>query len=320
MRVGILSASPSGLNYSDNKRLAEEILDRGAEPVLINFRRTLVAVREYGRQLLEVSLDGSLQEVKVDVVIPRINKYVEAGVKAIDTLTSNGVPSTVTSSGVILAKNKLATMVELDKNGIPVPYTIAPTGDTPEKTKEMIKLIQPEKKSPIIIKTLRGSKGKGVNIAESHRSANAQVQTLGSEGVEYLVQEYIEPLEGTGGPSDIRIIVVDGLIVASMKRLANPNANDFDKDDDNEFRANIALGASAISYDPTLREREMALRSAEVIGARVIGFDAMHSQRGPLVTELNVNPGFAIEQYTGANVAGAIVDLAIRLAEQKHNV
>jgi len=307
MRVGILSSSPSGLRYSDNKRLAEEIVNRGAEPVLINFRRTLVAVREYGRQLLEVGLDGSLQEVKVDVVIPRINKYVEAGVKAIDTLTSNGVPTTVTSSGVILAKNKLATMVELDKNGIPVPYTIAPTGETPEITKEMIKLIQPDKKAPIVVKTLRGSKGKGVNIAESHRSANAQVQTLGSEGIEYLVQEYIEPHENQP-PSDIRIIVVDGLVVASMKRVSAS---------DDEFRANLALGGSAISYEPTLRERELALRSADAIGARVIGFDAMHSQRGPLVTELNVNPGFGIEQYTGVNVAGAIVDLALRLGERR---
>ncbi len=309
MRIGILSASPKGEHFESNARLIEEAHKAGAEATIINYKRTVAAITGYGRQLLQVTKDGSLEPVEVDVIIPRIGNDVEPGVRAIDVLTSNGIPTTAPSSAVIMAKDKFASLVQLDRGGIPVPFTVAPTGKTPNNSSKMIELIQPDRTKPMIVKSLRGSKGRGVFISESRRSVKSQVEGLASNGVDYLLQEYIEPPSTDKRASDVRIIVINGEVVAAMERTAS---------NDDEFRSNLDLGGEAHAYDPTLREREIALRSAEIIGARVVGFDGMHSYRGMLATEVNVNPGLGIEQVTGVNVAGAIIEHAIFLAEQKH--
>ncbi len=308
MRIGILSSAPSQEALHNNQRLIYEAHKRGAEATVINFRRTVATVREYGRQLLMIDDNNDLVPVEVDVIIPRIGSHVESAVRAIDLLTSNGVPTTAPSSAVRLAKDKLASLVQLDKHGVPVPYSVAPTGLTPPKSGRMIELIQPDKKQPVIVKSLRGSKGRGVFISESRRSATSQVEGLASNEVDYLVQEFIAPDEHTHEHSDLRIIVVDGLVVAAMKRTAS---------NEDEFRSNLDLGGYAAVYEPTQRETEMAIRSAEIIGACVIGYDGMQSPRGTLTTEVNVNPGFGIEEVTGVNVAGAIIDMAIRLGERR---
>jgi len=310
MKIGILSAAPSGELLPNNARLIEEARKRGAEATVINYRRTVAAIREYGRQLLVVEPDGMLVPVEVDVIIPRINRYVESGVRAIDLLTSNGIPTTARSSAVVLAKDKLASLVDLDRGGVPVPYTVAPTGFTPDKSGKMIELIQPQRDQPVIVKSLRGSKGKGVFLSESRRSSVSQVEGLAANNVDYLVQEFIRPPGSENSPSDIRIIVVDNEIVAGMQRTAYGD----------EFRANLDRGGVGLPYEPTLREREIALKAAEIIGARIIGFDGMHSHRGTLATEVNINPGLGIEEITGINVAGSMIDLAISLAEHKHGI
>jgi ribosomal protein S6--L-glutamate ligase len=308
MRIGILNQANRGPQSHNNARLIAEAKKRGAEAVVIDYRKTVGAIREYGRQLLIADRDGGLQPVEVDVMLPRIGKDFLAGMKAMDILASNGIPSTVTARGVGLAKDKFASLVELDKGSIPVPYTIAPTGRTPKNPKPMIELVHTNKTQPIIVKNLNGSKGKGVSILESRRSAVSVVESNASSGTEYLVQEFLRQSDNDERPTDIRIIVVDGKVITAMKRTASP--------EDGEFRANIDRGGIGEIYEPTPREAELAIRAGEIIGARIIGFDAMHSYRGTLATEVNVNPFFAIEQVTGANVAGAMIDLAINLAEQ----
>jgi ribosomal protein S6--L-glutamate ligase len=309
MRIGILSGHPKGAAFENNMRLMDEAKKVGAEAVVINYKKTVAAIRGYGRQLLAVGDGGSLEPIEVDVIIPRIGKDVESGIRAIDVLTSNGIPTTAPSSAVSMAKDKFASLVQLDRGGVPVPYSVAPTGQTPAKSAKMIELIQPEKSKPVIVKSLRGSKGRGVFLSESRRSAVSQVEGLASNDVDYLVQEFIDPPSDEKRPSDVRIFVVDGEVVAAMERTAAV---------EDEFRSNLDLGGNAHTYEPTPREREIALRSAEIIGARIVGFDGMHSYRGMLATEVNVNPGLGIEEVTGINVAGAMVDLAIKMAEQRH--
>ena len=56
-------------------------------------------------------------------------------------------------------------------------------------------------------------------------------------------------------------------------------------------------------------EREAAVRAAQVTGLQIAGVDMLRSNRGPLVMEVNASPGLeGIEQATGVDVAGAIVD------------
>lgn len=77
--------------------------------------------------------NGSLEEVKLDAVIPRVGRHVEPIVIVIDLLKSNGTSTAATTSSILLAKNELATMVVLDRHGVP----FAPSGMTPYKPASM---------------------------------------------------------------------------------------------------------------------------------------------------------------------------------------
>jgi ribosomal protein S6--L-glutamate ligase len=57
--------------------------------------------------------------------------------------------------------------------------------------------------------------------------------------------------------------------------------------------------------------REVALAASRAVGLRVSGVDMLLSRAGPLVTEVNVSPGFeGIEAATGRDVAGDVVRYA----------
>lgn len=303
MRIGIMSASVHGEDLRENRRLVEEIAALGHEASVINYRRTAVAITEAGRLVLSFDDRGREEPVEVDAVIPRIGRYVESGTLVLRALISNGVYSTASPDAVMLAKDKMTAQIALDAAGIPTPYSVAPSGRTPDNPIGMLRLVEPDPKKPTVIKTTRGSHGRGVSLAESRRSAKSQVQSLASSNVSYLVQEFAEAPEVENLHSDIRLIVVEGRVVAAMKRQAK---------DEDEFRSNLALGAEGVAYDPTPRERELAERSAQAIGLSVGGIDIMPSTRGPLVSEVNVSPEFGIEVVTGVNVARAIAELAVR--------
>ena len=49
----------------------------------------------------------------------------------------------------------------------------------------------------------------------------------------------------------------------------------------------------------------------------IAGVDIIRSKRGPLVMEINANPGFKeLTAATGVDVAGAIIDFAVNRIEQ----
>jgi ribosomal protein S6--L-glutamate ligase len=308
MRIGIMSASLRGPELRENQRLIDEITSQGHEAVLINYRRCATAVTEEGRTLYQYDDNDRLRPIEIDAVIPRIGKYVEDGTLVLGLLASQGVYSTVLPTSVMIAKNKMYTHILLDSNGIPTPYSISPTGPKPENPTETLKVIEPDHTQRLIVKTLRGSHGKGVMPAYRRSQAKAQVETLQANRVKYLVQEFAEAPEPDQLASDVRLVVVEGLAVAAMKRRARNKE---------EFRSNLAQGAEGIVYEPTPRETELAVRACAMLDIGVGGVDIIPSKRGPLVNEVNVSPEFGIEQVSGVNIAGLIADLAVRNAEKR---
>jgi ribosomal protein S6--L-glutamate ligase len=113
--------------------------------------------------------------------------------------------------------------------------------------------------------------------------------------VNLLVQEYIEEASG----SDIRVFVVNGEVVAAMKRQGA----------DGDFRSNLHQGGSASVYKLNRKEKSVALAAAKSMGLGVCGVDMISSKRGPLVMEVNSSPGLeGIEKSTNINVALKIMD------------
>jgi ribosomal protein S6--L-glutamate ligase len=134
----------------------------------------------------------------------------------------------------------------------------------------------------------------GVILAETTASAKSIIEAFSTANINILVQEYIKEAGGT----DIRVLVVDGVVVASMKRFGKIG----------DFRANLHRGGKAEPVAITEDERRTAIRSAEVLGLNVAGIDMLRSNRGPVVVEVNSSPGIeGMEQASGADVAGAMI-------------
>ncbi len=294
MRIGILSY------YAASKRSSMEEL------------RLLKAARELGHQarVIRVSrcqlvYDSDQPAVlyegkkfpKFDVIIPRVSvlQNVELHTAILKQFELMGIPVVNRSRPINRAKNKLHTMQVLNHHGIGVPKTIVIRSQ-----KYLDYAVKQVGGFPVIMKTPFGSYGSGVVIAESKRSL---VSSLDAIWTAYninivLIQQYIKESKG----KDIRLFVVGRKVVATMMRAASKG----------EFRSNIELGGAGERVEITPEEEESAIRATEVLGLDVSGVDLVRSNSGPLILEVNANPGFKkLEEVSGVDVARAIVEYAV---------
>ncbi len=132
-------------------------------------------------------------------------------------------------------------------------------------------------------------------LAETNKAAESVINAFKSLKADVLVQQYIKESKGC----DIRCFVIGDQVVASMERIAQ----------EGEFRANIHLGATARAVEITDEEREMAIKSAKLIGLEVAGVDMVRSSTGPKILEINSSPGLeGIEGATGVNIAEKMIE------------
>lgn len=222
-------------------------------------------------------------------IIPRIgasNTYF--GSSVVRQFEAMGIFSTVSSEAIITSRDKWTSFQLLAKAEVATPTTILGLSNNPED------LLDELDSYPIIIKLLKGTHGQGVILAESKQSALSTLETLDSLGSRYLIQEYIQESSGT----DIRAIVVDGVVVAAMKRQSK----------EGDFRSNLHRGGTATPLILDYKAEALALRAAKILGLGACGVDILQAERGPLVLEVNSTPGLeGIETTTGKNVARSII-------------
>jgi ribosomal protein S6--L-glutamate ligase len=78
------------------------------------------------------------------------------------------------------------------------------------------------------------------------------------------------------------------------------------------------LGGKGTPVEITDEEREISLKAVQALDLEYGGVDILRSKFGPVVLEVNSNPGFkALESSTGVDIAGAIVEFAIEFAKSK---
>lgn len=292
MKIAILSQGPG--NYS-TKRLKEEALKRGHEVHIVNYAKSYVTIEQSSPQ---IHYEGE-ELGNTDVIIPRVaanlTKY---GTAIVRQFEMKGVFTTASSIAIVRSRDKLRSTQLLARAGVGIPKTVFARA-----TANLDDVIEQAGGTPLIIKVARGTHGKGVVLAETKKAAQAVMQAFYVEGVNFLVQEYIQESAG----SDIRAFVVGGKVVASMKRQSL----------DDDFRSNLHQGGSGSVVKLTDEERRTALKAARAIGLSICGVDMIQSERGPLVLEVNASPGFGIETVTGRNVAEKVIEYAEQNARGK---
>lgn len=292
MKIVILSRGPGNRS---TKRLKEEALARGHEVRIVDYGKCYVSV-EQNRPL--VRYEGE-EITDVDVIIPRIaSSLTRYGGAMVRQFEMQNVFTTTTSIALTRSRDKLRSMQLLAKAGVGIPKTVFA-----RDTADLDNVLDQVGGAPVIIKVARGTHGNGVVLAETRKAARAVMQAFYVESVSFLVQEYIEESAG----SDIRAFVVNGKVVASMRRQSL----------DDDFRSNLHQGGEGSPVKLTDEERKTAQKAARTMGLAICGVDMMRSGRGPLVLEVNASPGFGIEEVTGQNVAAPILDYIEQNAKGK---
>ena len=231
-----------------------------------------------------------------DAVLPRFGTAsMQMGCAVLHYFQALNVPCLNHADAFVKARDKWLSLQLLLANGIAVPTSLL--GGQETKANDAVRHIG----TPIILKTLSGSQGIGVVLAEQPQSAVSMLETLKQANVPTLAQEFIAEAQG----ADLRCFVVGNRIVAAMQRIGQAG----------EFRANCHRGARAEKVILTEQEKHVALNATKVLGLDVAGVDLIRSANGPLVLEVNASPGLEMIEKTSG------IDIALQMIlylEQKH--
>ena len=190
--------------------------------------------------------------------------------------------------------DKYKTFLKLKEIGVPTPKTALLRSE--EGIDRVLKDIGG--KFPVVIKTLKGSKGIGVFITEGIENMKSVLQTIWKlvPDVELLAQEYIE------SDGDLRIHVLGDKVIAGMKRMKN-------KDD---FRANFSLGGTVKPVKILEDTAAVAMKANKAVKGIWTGVDIIKDKKGQqYVIEVNSSPGSeGIEKASKKDVVKIVLEYA----------
>ncbi|WP_265474003.1 ATP-grasp domain-containing protein [Mergibacter septicus] len=218
-------------------------------------------------------------------VIPRFGTTsTEQGCRLLRYFEDLGIPVLNSADSIELARNKWKSLYQLKRCGIPVPESLFNGCDTSSK------IAVHYCGSPTILKTLNGSQGVGVILAEQTDSAISMLETLQQAEVPVLLQQFISEARGT----DLRCFVIGEKVITAMQRHGQ----------NGEFRANFHRGGTATNVQLTPEEIQLAIKATKAIGLDIAGVDLIRSNMGSFVLEVNASPGLElIEQTTKLDLA-----------------
>ena len=285
LRVAVLSREAS--NYSTS-RLVEVGEARGHTVEVIDTTRCYMAINAMAP---EVHYDGK-RLPRYDAVIPRIGASVTPyGCAVIRQFETIGTYCVNGSAGILSSRDKLHAHQVLASKKIGMPTTAFAA--SPKDTSNLMALVGT---APLIVKLLESTQGKGVVLAETKKAAESVIDAFRGLKANFLVQDFVKEAAG----EDLRCLVVDGKVVAAMKRTGA----------EGDFRSNLHRGGTAQVVRITKVERDTALRAARAFGLGTAGVDLLRSDSGPKVLEVNSSPGFkGIEKATGKDIVGMVYDM-----------
>lgn len=284
LRIGLLASNPE--LYS-NKRIIEAGEMRGHEMHFLNIKECYMKL---DATKPEIHYRGGRVLDNFDAVIPRIRPSITFyGCALTRQFESLKVYCLNSAAAITQSRDKLFSLQLLLNHGVDIPTT--GFANSPLDTDDLIKMVGG---SPLIVKLLEGTQGKGVVLAETKKAAESVINAFKSLNANILVQEFIKEANG----KDLRLFVIDGKVVASMQREAAPG----------EFRANIHMGGTASVVKVTAEEKRIAIKAAKAMDLKVAGVDIIRSSKGPLLLEVNSSPGLeGIEGATNKDIAGEMI-------------
>jgi gamma-F420-2:alpha-L-glutamate ligase len=194
--------------------------------------------------------------------------------------------------------DKLHTLQTLNRAGLPIPRTILGTFPID------VDLVERELGFPVIVKTLKGTRGAGVLKCEDRSQFEDLAGLLESADAkaDFILQHYVRASHGR----DVRVLVVGGRVVAAMERRSLTGG----------FKSNVSLGGVGVAYNPPQEMAELAVQAADVLELDITGIDILFDEDGYRICEANSAPGFqGLERATAMDVPTAILEWVVATQE-----
>jgi RimK family alpha-L-glutamate ligase len=154
---------------------------------------------------------------------------------------------------------------------------------------------------PLVLKPLFGSQGRGLMLIRKPQDLPPIEQTAGR--VVYL-QRFIGA-ERRDGYHDFRLLVVQGRVIAAMRRHSS------------HWITNIKRGARPVRVAVNDEMKTLALRATAAVGANFVGVDIVYgADERPVVLEVNSMPAWSgLQKVTPVSIASVFADaLAAEIA------
>jgi len=285
LKIGILGNDDKEWHI---QRLLRELRGRGAEAYVFPATRLVSRITAEPK----ISVKGYMIEDYDALIVRRLPggtaERVFYRMDALHMLEEYGVYVINPALSIEKSVNKYYTSALLEKAGITSPRTVVTESFT-----EAMNAFE-ELGGDVVVKPLFGSLGAGITRLTDRDIAYRVFRALESTQCVFYLQEYIPH-----GNADIRVFVVGGEVVASMRRVATG------------WKTNISSGATPQPYEPTGEEVETSLKAAETLGLEYTGVDLMRSEVDETLYTLEVNstPGWeGLQKVTAVDVAKRLVE------------
>ena len=287
MKIGVLTKNPESWH---SKQLEKAIIKNNTIPFFFRFTEITAKIEE--KLQIYARNTNIIEEIPAVIVRPIGRGSLEEIIFRLDVLHS------LEKSGTLIINPPKAIEISVDKyyslnllrqSGISVPRTIAT-----ENFEEALRAFR-ELGGDVVVKPLFGSRGVGSTRVSDSEIATRIFRALTYNHEVIYLQEYIEH-----GFSDIRAFVIGERVVASMRREAQT------------WKTNVSLGAKPKPVKLDSELEDLAIKASRIIGCKVAGVDIVESRKGPLIVEINSQPGWrGLQTVTKVNIADEIVKYVI---------
>lgn len=283
MKIAILSRNK---HLYSTRRLVEAAEKKGHEAIVVDHLKCVI---ELEKKTPRVFYNGAYLK-DIDAVIPRIGASVTFyGTAVVRQFEMMRVFSAIESQALVRSRDKLRSLQILARAGVGLPKTVFTNF-----AKDVDHVVESVGGAPLVLKLLEGTQGLGVVLAETHNAATSIIEAFNGLKARVIAQQFIKE----AGGADIRVFIVDGVVVGAMKRQGKKG----------EFRSNLHRGGSASIIELSDQEELTAIKAARAMGLGIAGVDMLQSSDGPMVLEVNSSPGLeGIEGATKKDIAKEII-------------
>jgi gamma-F420-2:alpha-L-glutamate ligase len=216
-----------------------------------------------------------------------------------------GIHIVNSSESIETVKDKLYSQQILAQNNLPVPKTML------VKFPINVELVEQNLGFPVVVKTLSGSQGSGVFLAENRQTFEDLMQLIEATNktANIILQEFIKESKGI----DLRVFTLGGRAIACFKRINKSGG----------FKANFSSGGEVEPYEITPEIEWLATQTSNILNLDMAGIDLLFDKDHFKICEANSSPGFeGLEKSNNMNIPKEIFHyLRIRLGKfQKNNI